>query len=242
MPVTKAKIEQLARALFPRYGIKDVASLVATIVKYRNRDGHVKIWRPEGGWGWFASPGATVATPNLVTLRFPADYRRDAARARDDLYRQLEDASLSVLSEDEIEAAMGAAGRRRGSRTSVASPASPGIPQEAKGKSTAEIEREVEGVLSGQIPTLGMARAERLAEGLRSLGHEAEAFRQYGTWNSVGVDRVGRGIAGIWRQIITFFDDGRLQPPAGGPAYGTGNPWRHGREHDLVETVARWTP
>lgn len=104
--VTKKKIEQLARALFPRYGIKDVDNLVATIVKYRNNDGHVKIWRPEGGWGWFASPGTTVATPNMVALKFPADYRRTAAQARDDLYRQLENASLSVLSEDEIEAAM----------------------------------------------------------------------------------------------------------------------------------------
>lgn len=108
--VTKQKIEQLARALFPQHGIKDVAGLVSTIVKYRNNDGHVKIWRPDGGWSWFASPGTTVATPGLVALRFSADYRRTAAQARDDLYRQLENASLSVMSEYEIEAAMARAG------------------------------------------------------------------------------------------------------------------------------------
>lgn len=108
--VTKKKIEQLARALFPQHGIKDVTSLLATIVKYRTNDGHVKIWRPEGNWSWFASPGATVATPNLVALKFSADYRRTGEQARDDLYRQLENAALSVMSEDEIEAAMARAG------------------------------------------------------------------------------------------------------------------------------------
>lgn len=246
MSVTKTKIEQLARALFPRSGIKDVASLAATIVKYRNRDGHVKIWRSEGGWSWHASPGATVVTPSVVTLRFPADYRRDAAQARDDLYRQLEDASLSVMSEDEIEVATGSARRRRVRGTpraplaTLVGPPAAGPPEE---KSAAQIEREVTRVISGSsLINLGMARAERLAEGLRALGHEAQAFRQYGMWNSVGVDRVGRGTAGDWRQIVTFFDDGGLQPPAGGSAYGTGNPWRYGREHDLVEAVARWIP
>ena len=108
--ITKKKIEQLARALFPRYGIKDVDGLVATIVKYRNNDGHVKIWKPEGGWGWFATPGTTVATPSLVALKFGADYRRTAAQARDDLYHQLERATESVLSEDEIDAAIARAG------------------------------------------------------------------------------------------------------------------------------------
>lgn len=210
MPVTKAKIEQLARALFPRSGIKDVASLVATIVKYRDRDGHVKIWRSEGGWSWHASPGATVVTPSLVTLWFPADHRRDAAQARDDLYRQLEDASLSVMSEDEIEVATGAARRRRGRETPrvpSATPISP-PPAEPPRVSTAQIKHEVAKILSTPPPSnLGMARAERLAEGLRALGHEAEAFRQYGMWNSVGVHRVGRGTAGEWRQIVTFFDD-----------------------------------
>ncbi len=239
MSATKA---QLARALFPRFGIKDVASLVAAIVKYRNRDGHVKIWRPEGGWSWFASPGVTVATPSMVALRFPADYRRDAAQARDDLYRQLEDASLSVMSEDEIEVAAGSARRRQGRGTSRASSAIPVEP--AMGPPSAvQIEHEVAEILSAPSPfNLGMARAERLAEGLRALGHEALAFRQYGMWNSVGVHRVGRGTTGEWRQIVTFFDDGRLQPPAGGSAYGTGNPWRHGPEHDLVEAVLRWVP
>lgn len=110
MKITTKKIEQLARALFPRYGIKDVTSLVATITKYRNNDGHVKIWRPEGGWSWFASPGTTVATSSMVTLKFPADYRRTAAQARDDLYRQLEDATLGVMSEDEMEAAVARGG------------------------------------------------------------------------------------------------------------------------------------
>lgn len=107
MPVpTKNKIERLARALFPRYGIKDVTNLVATIVKYRNRDGHVKIWRPEGRWAWFAAPGTTAATPALVTLNFPSDFRRNASQARSDLYRQLEDATYDVMSEAEVEAAM----------------------------------------------------------------------------------------------------------------------------------------
>jgi len=121
--VTTKKIEQLARALFPRYGIKDVTGLVATIVKYRNNDGHVKIWRPEGGWGWFATPGTTVATPNLVALKFGADYRRTAAHARDDLYRQLEHATESVMSEDEIEAAIARAGSSTSHATKKTSPA-----------------------------------------------------------------------------------------------------------------------
>lgn len=242
MPTTKTQIEQLARALFPRYGIKDVGSLVATIVKYRHQDGHVKIWRPEGSWGWFASPAKTSVTPGMITLGFPADYRRDTAQARGDLYRQLEDASLSVMSEDEVEAATGPARRHqrpgapRGSATLLQLPVKP--PEE---KSVAQIEREVKKVLSiPPLSNLGMARAERLAQGLRALGHEAQAFRQYGMWNSVGVHR--RAPAGDWRQIVTFLDDGRLQPPAGGPAYGTGNPWRYGPEHDLVEEVARWVP
>lgn len=108
--VTKKKIEQLARALFPQHGIKDVTSLLATITKYRNNDGHVKIWRPEGGWSWFSSPGTTVATPSTVTLKFSADYRRTGEQARNDLYRQLEDATLGVMSEEEMEAALARGG------------------------------------------------------------------------------------------------------------------------------------
>lgn len=63
----------------------------------------------------------------------------------------------------------------------------------------------------------------------------------YGAWHE-DPRETERRLAEEWRQIVTFFDDGRLQPPAGGPAYGTGNPWRYGREHDLVEVVARWAP
>ena len=100
MAVMKAKIEKLSRALFPRYGVHDVGSLIATIVKYRNKDGYAAIGRPEGRWSWFAAPGSTAVTPNRVMLAFSSDYRRDAAQAREDLYRQLEDASYSVLSED----------------------------------------------------------------------------------------------------------------------------------------------
>jgi len=129
--VTKKKIEQLARALFPQHGIKDVTSLLATIVKYRNNDGHVKIWRPEGGWSWFSSPGTTVATPSMVTLKFPADYRRTGDQARDDLYRQLEDATLGVMSEDEMEAAKARA-------------AAPGhAAHHAAKKTAAQLDREV---------------------------------------------------------------------------------------------------
>ena len=89
---------------------------------------------------------------------------------------------------------------------------------------------------------LGKARAEHLAEALRGLGHEAEAFRQYGQWNAVGVHRVGPGTAGTWRHIVAFTDDGKLVPPAGGTTYGTGNPWRYGPNHDAVEEAARWRP
>jgi len=135
--VTKQKIEQLARALFPKYGIKDVPNLLATIVKYRSNDGHVKIWRPEGGWGWFATPAATVVTPSLVTLKFPADYRRTAAMARDDLYRQLENATLSVLSEDEVEAAM----------TRASASARPTTPQHSTKKAPAQLDREIAAAL-----------------------------------------------------------------------------------------------
>ncbi len=225
--VTKKKIEQLARALFPRYGIKDVASLVSTIVKYRSNDGHVKIWRPEGGWSWFASPGTTVATPSMVALKFPADYRRTAAMARDDLYRQLEDASLSVMSEDEIEAALRA-------KPGAAASTAPSAPK----KTPAQLDREIAEVLAAPKTNLGQARADRLADALRGLGHEAEAFRQYGR-NSVGVHRVGPSTAGTWRQIVSFTDEGSLVPFAGG---GRGNPWRHGAEHRAVEETASWRP
>lgn len=240
MAVTKVKIEKLARALFPRYGIKDVGSLVATITKYRNNDGYVAISRPEGGWSWFAARGSTVVTPSRVTLSFPADYRRDAARAREDLYRQLEDAAYSVMSEDEVEAAMrsksGAAASMRATTTA----------QPPKKTPPAQLDREIAEVLdqlkTAPLSNLGMARAEYLANTLRGLGHEAEAFRQYNQWNAVGVHRVGPGTAGTWRQIVVFTDAGKLQPPAGGAAYGTGNPWRGGPEHRAVEEAAQWRP
>lgn len=103
---TKAKIEKLAYALFPRYGIHDVGSLVATIVQYCTNDGCVSINRPDGRWSWFAKSGSTAVTPSRVMLAFPADFRRNAAQARADLYRQLENASLSVMSDDEVESAM----------------------------------------------------------------------------------------------------------------------------------------
>ncbi len=119
MSTTQKKIEQLSRALFPRYGIKDVASLVSTIVRYRGDEGHVKIWRPDGGWNWFRAPGSTTVTPSLVTLRFPADAHRNAARAREDIYRQLEDASLSTMSEEELEAMTGQHSRARPRKSSI---------------------------------------------------------------------------------------------------------------------------
>ena len=231
MAVTKAKIEKFARALFPRYGIKDVGNLVSTIVKYHNNDGYVAISRPEGGWSWFASRGGTVVTPSRVTLSFPADYRRDAEQAREDLYRQLEDASFSVMSEDEVEAAMK-------SKPGAASTRAP-IPKKTP---PAQLDREIAEVLAAPKTSsdkLGLARAEHLAEALRGLGHEAEAFRQFGQWNSVGVHRVGPGTAGTWRHIVSFTDDGKLVPFAGG---GHGNPWRGGPAHNAVEEAARWRP
>lgn len=229
MKVTKTKIEQLARALFPRYGIHDAGSLVATIVKYRSNDGYVVIGRPEGRWSWHAARGSTVVTPNRVTLSFPADYRRKADQAREDLYRQLEDATLSVMSEDEMEAAVS---RASGKST----------PTSAKKTPAAQLDREIAEALASPTSSrnLGKERAEHLAAALRSLGHDAEAFRQYGQWNAVGVHRVGPGTAGTWRHVVAFTDDGKLVPPAGGPSYGTGNPWRYGPEHDAVEEAARW--
>jgi hypothetical protein len=154
--VTKKKIEQLSRALFPQHGIKDVTSLLATIVKYRTNDGHVKIWRPEGSWSWFATPGTTVVTPNLVALKFSADYRRTGAQARDDLFRQLENAALSVMSEDEIEAAMARAG----------SPSSHAMKQAARGDRGVVNYHlgEIDAWRSGQRATPGLsASGERYA-------------------------------------------------------------------------------
>lgn len=231
--ITKTRIERLSRALLPRHGLQNVGDLVATIVKYRNRDGYASIGRPEGGWSWFAARGATAVTPSRVTLAFPSDpWRRDAARAREDLHRQLENASFSVMSEDEIELAM------RSGRAPAAAIPDPSPPSSQRAPA-AQLRREISEALT-TTKNLGAARADRLASALRGLGHEAQAFRQYDQWNSVGVHRVGRGTAGDWRQIVTFLDDGGLQPPAGGPAYGTGNPWRHGPEHDAVEEVMGW--
>jgi hypothetical protein len=267
MAVTKAKIEKLARALFPRYGIKDVGSLVATIVKYRNNDGYAAIGRPEGGWSWFASRASTVATPSRVTLSFPADYRRDAEQAREDLYRQLENASFSVMSEDEVEAAMKSKPGTAASARSVA-PLPKKTPPAQLDREIAEVlakadikpisessylgglryktetygpggTRSITEVVSPPSRDLGMARAEHLAEALRGLGHEAEAFRQHGQWNAVGVHRVEPGTAGTWRHVVSFTDGGLLVPFAGG---GRGNPWRGGPEHNAVEEAARWHP
>ena len=230
MKITQKKIEQLARALFPRYGIKDVGSLVATIVKHHNNDGYVAIFRPDGGWSWFAARGSTVATPSRITLYFPADFRRNAAQAREDLYRQLEDASLSVMSEDEIEAAVARA---------TGKPL-PEVP--APKKTAAQLDREIAEVLTPSV-NLGMARAEHLAEALRRLGHEVGVFKYNNDkWNAVGVHRVGSGTAGTWRHVVMFTNDGKLVPPAGGPSFGTGNPWRYGPEHDAVEKTASWQP
>jgi hypothetical protein len=234
MAVTKAKLEKLGRALFPtpRYGIHDVGSLIATIVKYRNNDGYASIGRPDGRWSWFAARSSTVVTPSRVILAFSSDYRRDAAQAREDLYRQLEDATLSVLSEDEIEAALRP--KRLGSFVPSAEPPLK-IP-------TSQLDREIVEALATPKTShnLGQTRAERLASALRGLGKEAEAFRQYDQWNAVGVQRLKPGTAGTWMQIVSFTDDGRLVPPADGPSYGTGNPWRHGPLHDAVEEVLRW--
>ncbi len=133
---TNPKIERLSRVLFPRHGIKNAASLVATIVQHRNKVGHVKIWRPEGGWGWFAAPGATAVTPSMVTLSFSSDPHRNAARARDELYYQLERATSDVASEDEIDAAL--------ARSSMAPRASR---TNGSRKTAGQIEREI-GVLT----------------------------------------------------------------------------------------------
>jgi hypothetical protein len=236
MTVTKKKIEQLARALFPRYGIHDVGNLVATIVKYRNNDGYVVIGRPEGRWSWHAARGSTVVTPSRVTLAFAADYRRNAEQAREDLYRQLEDAAFSVMSEDEVELAMKSKPGKPGAASTKAPPSLPKTPP-------AQLEREIADVLAASKTkvsgNLGKVRAEHLATALRVLGHEAEAFRQYDQWNAVGVHRVRPGTAGTWRHIVSFTADGKLVPFAGG---GRGNPWRGGPEHRAVEEAASWHP
>lgn len=166
MAVTKQKIEKLGRVLFPQYGIKDVTSLVATVVQRRNNDGHLKIWRPEGGWGWFESPGQTVVTPNMVTLAFPSDHRRDAPQARADVYRQLEDAVLSVMSEDEIEARMKAAGPGKGTGTAVSAPPK---------KSAAVLNREIREALADEPVTIVVAWTEdtqEIAPGQRPWRHD----------------------------------------------------------------------
>ncbi|HWW76134.1 MAG TPA: hypothetical protein VNZ44_12090 [Pyrinomonadaceae bacterium] len=125
MATGAAKIEKLGRILFPKYGIKDVASMVATAVSNRKRDGHVRIYRPDGGWSWFASPGKTTVTPSLVSLALRSDYRRMAQQARDDIYRELMRATESTTSEDEIDAALGA--RRKSSKKVRASSSLPSL-------------------------------------------------------------------------------------------------------------------
>jgi hypothetical protein len=91
-------------------------------------------------------------------------------------------------------------------------------------------------VTVGELPSLGMARAEFLAEALRNLGHVAEAFQQYGQ-PAVGVDRVQPWTTGTWMRIVTFTNEGELVNFAGG---SRGNPWRHGPEHDAVERACRF--
>jgi len=170
--VTKKKIEQIARALFPKHGIKDVTNLLATIVKYRSNDGHVKIWRPEGDWSWFSSPGTTVATPSMVTLKFPADYRRTAPQARDDLYRQLEDAALSVMSEDEMEAAIARAAAPAPSHaTKAKTRKSPQRPN--RGPVEYHLD-EIDAWRSGRRETAGMP-----ATGERYAGHMLDAIKRH---------------------------------------------------------------
>lgn len=243
MKITNKKIEHLSRALLPKYGLHDVPSLVATIKKYRDNDGHVSISRPEGIWSWLRSSKATSVTPSRITLGFRADYRRDAAHAREDLYRQLEDATLAVMSEEEMEDAIAGPTKKR---KKAASPAAPSARAQPSVKKTpAQLDREIAEVLSASQPprvNLGMARAERLAEKLRALGHEAEAYRWYGKHNAVGVHRTGPMTTGTWRQAVLFTDEGDLVPPAGGRHFGTGNPWRYGPEHDAVEEVLAWQP
>lgn len=236
MAITKKKIELLARALFPRHGLHDVASLVATIVKYRNNDGYVTIGRPDGRWSWHAARASTAVTPSRVVLAFRSDYRRNASQAREDLYRQLEDAALSVMSEDEVDAAIARAAGKK-----VPITASPATPEKRK-TPAAQLDREIAEVLAAPKLNLGKERAKHLAAALRRLGHEAEAFRQYGQWEAVGVDRLGPHTAGTWRHIVAFTDAGDLVPPAGGRHHGTGNPWRYGPEHDAVEEAVAWQP
>src|SRR5262249_17503067 len=110
------------------------------------------IHRPEGTWSWFAFPGVTAATPSLVTLRFPADRRRNTAQARDDLHRQLEDASLSVMSEDEIEAATQAPSRRR---VAVNAPAR--APEPSPEKAPEPLEREVRAIAASPSSPVDLA-------------------------------------------------------------------------------------
>lgn len=57
-----------------------------------------------GDWSWLARPASTVVTPNHIILAFRADYRRNAAQAREDIYRQLEKAIEDTMPEDEAEA------------------------------------------------------------------------------------------------------------------------------------------
>lgn len=108
MAVSTAKIERLARALFPKYGLRKVNDMVATAVAYSKGDGCVSIGRPSGDWSWLARPASTVVTPDRVVLALRADYRRNAAMAREDIYRQLEEAIFSVMSEDEADALIAA--------------------------------------------------------------------------------------------------------------------------------------
>lgn len=103
-------------------------------------------------------------------------------------------------------------------------------------KTRQEIEREIDQALVELERSLGMARAERLAQALRALGHEAQAFREHDR-PKVGSDRVGQGALGTWRHTVTFTDDGDLVPLASG---ARGNPWRRGPEQAAVEEAAAW--
>lgn len=216
MPTTTAKIQRISRALFPRYGIQDVASLVATIVQQRNRDGHVKIWRPEGRFAWFASPASTHVTPSMVTLWFPADHRRTATQARDDLYRRLEDAALSVMPEDEMEAII---------QSSVGPAISSTRP--SRKKSTAQIKREIEEAMGS--PAEGAHGAEASAGHIAWLDDGTrEAYEQGGEVYIAPSDRPldihGYRQGGRWESSTAHWKryfDALFKPRVSGPPQRT---------------------
>ena len=85
--------------------------------------------------------------------------------------------------------------------------------------------------------TLAEDRAVALATSLRELGHNTRAFAEYGDRISVGCDITHGGR--WWVRVISFALDGSLMSSANG---SRGNPWRHGAEHDAVESAANLIP